>query len=51
MKFTKQKIKKDLIKNHPAILAHFKVDENDREYKFRGRNTLIVELRTAKIFQ
>jgi putative transposase len=25
MKYTAQKIKQDLIKNHPAVLAHFKV--------------------------
>jgi REP-associated tyrosine transposase len=32
MKYTAQKIKQDLIKNHAAVLAHFKVNAKDREY-------------------
>jgi REP element-mobilizing transposase RayT len=32
MKYTAQKIKQDLIKNHPAVLTHFKVDAKDRKY-------------------
>ena len=32
MKYTAQKIKQDLKKNHPAVLEHFKVDDKDREY-------------------
>jgi putative transposase len=32
MKYTAQKIEQDLIKNHPAVLAHFKVNVKDREY-------------------
>ena len=32
MKYTAQKIKQDLIKNHPEVLVHFKVNAKDREY-------------------
>jgi REP element-mobilizing transposase RayT len=32
MKYTAQKIKQDLIKNHPAVLSLFKVSAKDREY-------------------
>ena len=51
MKYTAQQIKKDLVKNHPAVLAHFKVDAKDRSYQFWERNALSVELRTDKVFQ
>lgn len=51
MKYTAQKIKQDLIKNHPAVLAHFKVDAKDREYQFWERNALSVELNTFEILK
>ena len=51
LKYTAQQIKKDLIKNHPAVLAHFKVNVKDRAYQFWERNALSVELRTGKVFQ
>jgi len=51
MKYTAQKIKQDLIKNHPAVLAHFKVDAKDREYQFWERNALSIELKTLEIFK
>jgi len=50
MKYTTPQIKKDLVKNHPAVLAHFKADAKDREYQFWERNALSVELRTEKVF-
>ncbi|MES2646796.1 MAG: transposase [Bacteroidota bacterium] len=50
LKFTAQKIKKDLVKNHPAVLALFKVNTSDREYQFWERNALSIELRTEKFF-
>ena len=50
MKYTAQKIKQDLIKNHPDVLEHFKVDAKDREYQFWERNALSVELRTHAVF-
>ena len=51
MKFTAQKIKQDLIKNHPAVLAHFKVNAKDREYQFWERNALSVELNTLEMLK
>ncbi len=50
MKYIAQKIKKDLIKYHPEVLAQFKVDAKDREYQFWERNPLSIELRTDKVF-
>ncbi|MBK7883284.1 MAG: transposase [Chitinophagaceae bacterium] len=51
LKYTAQQIKKDLLKNHPAVLAHFRVGAKDRIYQFWERNALSVELHTAKVFQ
>jgi len=51
LKYTAQQIKQDLIKNHSAILAHFKVDAKDRRYQFWERNSLSIELRRDKVFQ
>lgn len=48
LKYTAQRIKKDLEKNHPAVLPHFKVDAKDREYQFWERNALSVELRNLR---
>ncbi len=50
LKYTAQRIKKDLQKNHPAVLAYFKVDAKDREYQFWERNALSVELRNHTVF-
>jgi putative transposase len=51
MKFTAQKIKQDLIKNHPGVLAHFKVNAKDREYQFWERNALSVELNSLEMLK
>ena len=51
LKYTAQKIKKDLQKNHPKVLSLFKVKAKDRQYQFWERNALSVELSTAKVFQ
>jgi putative transposase len=51
MKYTAQKIKQDLIKSHPAALAHFKVDAKDRQYQFWERNALSVELNTLEMLK
>lgn len=51
MKFTAQKIKQDLAKNHPAVLTHFKVDAKDRKYQFWERNALSVELNTLEMLK
>lgn len=37
LKYTAQRIKKDLQKKHPDVLAYFKVDAKDREYQFWER--------------
>ena len=51
MKYTAQKIKQDLIKNHPAVLSHFKVSAKDREYQFWERNALTIELKSLEMFK
>jgi len=51
MKYTAQKIKQDLLKFHPAVLAHFKVNAKDREYQFWERNALSIELKTLEMFK
>jgi putative transposase len=50
LKYTAQRIKKDLQKNHPEVLSCFKVDAKDREYQFWERNALSVELRSHAVF-
>ena len=51
LKYTAQRIKKDLQKNHPEVLLQFKVDAKDREYQFWKRNPLSVELRKHAVFR
>ena len=51
LKYTAQKIKKDLQKNHPKVLNLFKVKAKDRKYQFWERNALSIELSTAKVLQ
>lgn len=51
LKYTAQRIKKDLQKNHPAVLAQFKVEAKDRKYQFWKRNALSVELRHHLVFR
>ena len=51
LKYTAQKIKRDLQKNHPSVLSHFKVKAKDRRYQFWERNALSIELSTEKLFQ
>lgn len=50
LKYTAQRIQKDLQQFHPEVLAHFKVTAKDREYQFWKRNALSVELRNHKVF-
>ncbi len=50
LKYTAQIIKKDLERNHPEVLAQFKVDAKDRKYQFWERNPLSVELRNHSVF-
>lgn len=51
LKYTAQKIKSDLQKNHPAVLSRFKVKTKDRKYQFWEKNALSIELSTEKVFQ
>ena len=50
LKYTAQRIQKDLQKNHPTVLLKFKVNAKDREYQFWERNALSVELRNHSVF-
>ncbi len=51
LKYTAQQIKKDLVKNHKAVLEQFKVGAKDRQYQFWERNVLSIVLRTDKVFK
>ena len=51
LKYTAQRIKKNLQKNHPEVLSQFKVDAKDREYQFWKRNPLSVELKSHAVFR
>jgi putative transposase len=51
LKYTAQRIKKDLQLNHPGVLDRFRVSAADREYQFWERNPLSIELRTHKVFR
>jgi REP element-mobilizing transposase RayT len=50
LKYTAQKIKADLQKNHPAALDHFYADANDRYYQFWKTRSLSIELRTHPVY-
>ena len=55
LKYTAQRIKHDLQKNHPELLTHFESDANDRTYhpdSYRDwkRRALSIELRTDKVY-
>ncbi|KAA5534454.1 transposase [Taibaiella lutea] len=49
LKFTAQKIKFDLIENHPEVLRHFKVNAKDREYQFWEINPLSIDIWTEAV--
>lgn len=48
MKFTAQKIKRDLQENHQNVLKEFLVLQKDRKYQFWKRNPLCVDLFDSK---
>ena len=50
LKFTAQKIQKDLKLNHPAFLSLFKVKAPDHTYQFWERNPLSIELYSDYFF-
>ena len=49
MKFTAQKIIKDLKSNHPQVLAHFYVGASDRKCQIWERNSLSIELHSNAV--
>jgi len=51
MKFTAQRIKRDLETNHKEFLKHFFVDLKDRAYQFWKRNPLCVDLYTNTVLE
>jgi len=51
MKFTGQKIKYDLIQNHPHVLERFYVGLKDRQYQFWERNSLSKFLTSREIVE
>ncbi len=51
MKFTAQRIKRDLEPHHPEVLRHFWVASKDRDYQFWKRNALCVDLYSNAIIE
>ena len=51
LKFTAQKIQRDLKKNHPQLLDQFFVNAKDRKYQFWERNPLSVEIWSEKVLK
>ena len=50
LKYTAQRIKHEMVKNHRELLSHFETDANDRIYQFWKRRALSIELRTHKVY-
>ena len=50
LKFTGQRIKADLLRNHPKVLPQFVVDAKDRKYQFWERSSLSVDLFSEAVF-
>src|SRR6185369_13399740 len=51
LKFTAQKIQRDLKKNHTQLLCHFFVNAKDRKYQFWERNPLSVEIWSENVLK
>ncbi|MBQ0786348.1 MAG: hypothetical protein KBT69_02540, partial [Oceanihabitans sp.] len=51
MKFTAQRIKRDLEENHANVLRLFLVEAKDRNYQFWKRNPLCVDLYNNQIIE
>ena len=51
LKFTAQKIERDLKKYHPMVLSRFLVNASDRKYQFWERNALSVEIFSEKVLK
>ena len=50
LKYTAQRIQKNLFQNAPGILKQYRVNARDREYQFWQRRSLSIELRTHAVF-
>ena len=50
LKYTAQRIKHNLYKNHRELLSHFISEASDRVYQFWKRRPLSIELRTHKVY-
>ncbi len=51
LKYTAQQIKFDLQKNHPQVLAHFKIDVKDRNFQIWEHRPLSVPLWSQTVFE
>jgi len=51
LKFTVQRIKDALVKNHPMAIRKFEINSKDRKYWFWEWNSLSIELYSEKVFQ
>jgi putative transposase len=51
LKFTSQRIKRDLENNHPQVLKHYRVALKDRVYQFWQRNSLCIDLYSEEIIE
>ena len=51
LKFTAQKFRRHLHKNHPKVLPHFLVNAKDRKYQFWERNPLSIEIWSEKVLR
>ena len=51
LKFTAQKIERDLREYHPAVLSRFLVNACDRRYQFWERNALSVEIFSERVLK
>ena len=49
LKFTAQRIKKDMMQNHLEVLENFNVNAKDRKYQFWERNPLSIEIWSEKV--
>ena len=51
LKYTVQRIKHDLYKNHFELLSHFISEADDRVYQFGKRRALSIELRSDTVYR
>ena len=51
LKFTAQQIKFDLVENHPKVLAHFKVNQKDRQFQFWEHRPLSIPIYSVHVME